>query len=356
VRAFVLTGPGASSVVDLEPPVAAPGQVVVDIARVGVCGTDAEMFSGEMEYLHNRLADYPVRPGHEWSGRVSSVGEGVDPSWVGRRTTGDTQIGCGHCHRCLAGRQHVCEDRHEIGLRRGFHGALAEQMAVPVSALLPLPDVVDDATGAMVEPGGNALRAFRGAALGAGERLLVIGPGTIGLLAAQFAMAHGCEVHVLGVTPASLAFAAGLGVAGAWAAEDLPDLRWDGVVDASNHPSSPALAADLVDAGRRLVYIGLAETPSRLDTRVLAMKDVTAVGVLSASPGLAGTIDLYSSGAVDPRPLIATTVTLDDVDAVLRGRRPDGAGPGPKIQVDPRTMPTARDHEQDDDRRPGRRT
>jgi threonine dehydrogenase-like Zn-dependent dehydrogenase len=345
VRAFVLTGPGRSAVLDVEAPVAGPGQVVVDIARVGVCGTDAEMFSGEMQYLHDGLAAYPVRLGHEWCGTVSAVGEGVDPSWVGRRTTGDTQIGCGRCHRCLAGRQHVCEDRHEIGLRRGLDGALAEQLAVPATCLLALPDEVDDTAGAMVEPGGNALRAVRAADLAAGERLLVIGPGTIGLLATQFALARGCEVHVLGVTPGSLAFASGLGrpgaaVTGAWTAGDLPDLRWDAVVDASNHLSSPALAADLVDAGRRIVLIGLSESPSLLDTRVLAMKDVTAVGVLSASPGLAGAIELYASGAVDPRPLVAATLTLDDVDGHLRGERPAGAGDGPKIHVDPRSRST----------------
>ncbi|NRQ49390.1 zinc-dependent alcohol dehydrogenase [Aeromicrobium stalagmiti] len=336
MRAFVLTGPGKSAVLDVDAPAAGPGQVVVDIARVGVCGTDAEMFSGEMEYLHNGLATYPVRLGHEWCGTVSAVGDGVDPAWIGRRTTGDTQIGCGRCHRCLTGRQHDCDDRHEIGLRRGFDGALAEQMAVPVSALLPLPDSVDDAAGAMVEPGGNALRAVRAADLSPGERLLVIGPGTIGLLAAQIAMAQGCEVHVLGVTPPSLAFAAGLGLTGAWTAADLPDLRWDGVIDASNHPSSPALAAQLVDAGRRVVLIGLSETPSTLDTRLLVMKDVTTVGILSASPGLAGAIELYASGAVDPRLLVAATVTLDDVDATLRGERPEHIGPGPKIHVDPR--------------------
>lgn len=336
MRAFVLTGPAESAVLEVEAPVATPGHVVVDVARVGVCGTDAEMFSGEMEYLHRGLATYPVRLGHEWCGTVSSVGEGVDKSWIGRRTTGDTQIGCGRCHRCLTGRQHVCEERHEIGLRRGFDGALAEQMAVPLSALLPLPDSVDDAAGAMVEPGGNALRAVRAAEVAAGERLLVIGPGTIGLLAAQLAMAQGSEVHVLGVTPASLEFAAGLGVTGAWTSTDLPDLRWDAVIDASNHPSSPALATELVDAGRRVVLIGLAKTSSLIDTRLIVMKDITSIGILSASPGLAGAIDLYASGAVDPRPLIAATLTLDDVDATLRGVRPDQAGPGPKIHVDPR--------------------
>lgn len=336
MRAFVVTGPGESAVEEVDAPVAAAGQVVVDLDRVGVCGTDMEMYSGRMEYLHDGLAHYPLRLGHEWCGTVSAVGPGVDESWLGRRTTGDTQIGCGHCHRCRSGRQYVCDDRYEIGLRRDFPGALAEQMAVPASTLLPLPDTVDAAAGAMVEPGGNALRAVRAVRLDPGERLLVLGPGTIGLLAARFAQAQGCEVHVAGVTAASLEFASALGITGAWTVDDLPDLRWDGVIDASNHPSSPVRAAGLVDAGRRIAYIGLSETPSLLDTRTLAMRDVTAVGVLSASPGLAGAIELYASGEVDPRPLIAATLTLDDVGSVLAGTRPSAAGPGPKIHVDPR--------------------
>jgi len=339
MRAFELVGPGRSVVRDVAPPVAAPGWVVLDIARVGVCGTDMEMFAGTMEYLHTGLATYPVRLGHEWCGTVSSLGEGVDPAWLGRRATGDTQIGCGRCHRCRTGRQHTCADRHEIGLRRDFDGALAEQMTVPASTLLALPDSVDDTAGAMVEPGGNALRAVRAAELGRGERLLVIGPGTIGLLAAMFAVAQGCEVHVLGATQPSLDVARRHAVAGAWTLDELPDLRWDAVIDASNHPSSPALAVELVDAGRRVVLIGLSEAASQLDTRTLVMKDVQAIGVLSASPGLEGAIELYASGAVDPRTLVAATLGLEEVDAVLAGRRPDHAGPGPKIHVDPARLP-----------------
>ncbi len=185
MRAFVVTGPGESAVVDVDPPRtrAGPGRRRRRPRR-RLRHRRGVAYSGEMAYLHNGLAHYPVRIGHEWCGTVSAVGPGVDESWIGRRTTGDTQIGCGHCHRCLTGRQYVCDDRYEIGLRRDFPGALAEQLTVPVRALLPLPDSVYDAAGALVEPGGNALRAVRAAQVGPGERLLVIGPGTIGLLAA----------------------------------------------------------------------------------------------------------------------------------------------------------------------------
>jgi threonine dehydrogenase-like Zn-dependent dehydrogenase len=336
MRAFVVTGPGRSAVQDLPPVPAPPGQVVVDVARVGVCGTDVEFFTGEMAYLHQGHARYPLRLGHEWCGTVSSTGLGVDPTWLGRRVTGDTMLGCGTCSRCLTGRQHVCADRFEIGIRGGFPGALAEQLSVPATALLALPDSIDDTAGALVEPGGNALRAVLAASVSPGDRVLILGPGTIGLLVAQFAAACGVQVHLMGRDEQSLDFARTLGAAGVWSAADVPSLPWDAVIDASNDPALPALALQFVEPGKRVVYIGLAGTPSMIDTRTLALKDVTAVGILSASGGLAGCIDQYAAGAVDPRPLVAATVGLSDVGAVLGGWRPDGAGPGPKIHVDPR--------------------
>jgi len=332
----VLTAPRRYEVQDIAPPSAGAGEVVVDVHRVGVCGTDVEFFTGEMPYLHDGQAEFPIRLGHEWCGVVVEVGDGVDERWVGRRVTGDTMLGCGTCRRCQRGSQHVCAFRFEVGVRGGFPGGLAERLAVPVTSLHKLPDAVDDVLGALVEPGGSALRAVWAAGLSPGDRLLVLGPGTIGLLVALFAQAQGAEVHLLGLTAPSLGYARTLGFNGVWAAQDLPDLPFDAVIDASNAPSLPAKALDLVEPSKRVVYVGLAVSPSLADTRKLVLKDVTAVGILSASPGLAGTIDLYASGSVDPRPLVAATVGLDGVGAILAGERPSGAGPGPKIHIDPR--------------------
>src|SRR5206468_723177 len=248
---------------------------------------------------------------------------------------GDTMLGDQTCRRCRRGRQHVCEHRQEVGIRGGRAGALAERLAVPAWSLHVLPDAVDEVLGALVEPGGNAWRAAQATGLGAGDRALVIGPGTIGLLTAMFLRAAGAEVHLLGVTEPSLAFARGLGFAEAWTRETVPDLPFDAVVDASTAPGSPAQALELVEPGGRLVCIGIAGTASTVDTRRLVLEDVTAVGILSASPGLAAAIDAYATGAVDPRPLVAATVGLDAVGAVLAGRRPEGSG-GPKVHVDPR--------------------
>ena len=336
MKAFVLTGPSRSEIQDVPDPRAGAGQAVVDVARVGICGTDAEFFTGQMEYLRQGHARYPMVLGHEWCGTVSAVGQGVDESWLGRRVTGDTMLGCGRCARCRSGRHHVCEDRSEIGIRGAFPGALAEKLIVPATALHPLPDTVDDTAGAMVEPGGNSLRSFNAAGVEPGERLLVIGPGTIGLLVAQFAVAHSVNVHLAGRPGRSLDFARELGIGSASTLADLPDLPFDAVVDASNADMVPSRAVALVEPGRRVVFVGLAGNPSLVDSRDIALKDVTAVGILGGSAGLAGTIEAYGSGAVDPRPLVATVVGLEQTHEILTGWRPREAGPAPKIQVDPR--------------------
>ncbi|MFM9500472.1 alcohol dehydrogenase catalytic domain-containing protein, partial [Streptomyces galilaeus] len=87
MRALVITAPGAAEVREVPEPAAGPGEVVVDVRRAGICGTDVEFFTGDMAYLRSGDAAYPIRIGHEWAGRVSAVGDGVDPAWLGSRVT-----------------------------------------------------------------------------------------------------------------------------------------------------------------------------------------------------------------------------------------------------------------------------
>lgn len=331
MKALVLKGACDAAVLDVEPPAAAPGWVVVDVHLAGVCGTDVEFYTGEMQYLHDGLSHYPMRLGHEWMGTVSAVGEGVDPAWLGKRVTGDTMLGCGECKRCRTGRQHVCAQRDELGISGDTHGALAEQVTVPATSLRVLPDSVDDTAGALVEPGGNSFRSVEAAGLEPGDRVLITGAATISLLCAMFARAKGAEVHILGRSPRSLEFARSVGFENAWDDETLPDLPWDAVIEASNGPQMPARAVELVEPGKKVVFVGLAGSPSLLDTRVMALADVTAVGILSASPGLDGTIAAYAAGDVVPHPLVAATLPLEAAADVLAGKRPPGAGPGPKF-------------------------
>ena len=335
MRALVISGPGQASIEEVPAPVAGPGQVVVDVHRVGVCGTDAAFFDGGMPYLATGQARYPLRPGHEWCGAVFSVGDGVDPDLLGRRVTGDTMLGCRQCDRCRRGRQHICENRFEVGVLGGWDGAVAEQVLVPANSLHRLPDAVDDTAGAMVEPGANARRAADVANITAGTRVAVFGPGTIGLLAAAFARSLGAEVHVMGRSPSGLQLARDLGFR-TWAPDEVPGVLFESVIDATNSPGIPATALELVEPGGRVICVGLAATPSVIDTRQLVLRDVTVIGHLSGSPAMAATIASYADGGVEPGALVAATVGLEQAPAVVAGWRPDDAGPAPKIHLDPR--------------------
>jgi threonine dehydrogenase-like Zn-dependent dehydrogenase len=210
---------------------------------------------------------------------------------------------------------------------------LAERLSYPAAYLHPLPDAVSDAAGALVEPAGNALRSVWGADLSAGDRVLVLGAATIGLLVALFARAAGAEVHLMGRSARSLAFARSLGFEDTWTEDTLPDLPWDAVIDASNAKHLPAKALELVEPGKRVVYVGLAGSPSLIDTRTLVLKDVTVVGILGASQGLDAAIAAFADGSVDPEPLVSAVVGLDDLAGVLAGETPVDAGPGPKVHV-----------------------
>jgi len=333
VRAVVIDGPRSARVTDVDPPVPAAGQVVVDVHRAGICGTDAELFSAELAYFGQGKSRFPLRPGHEWCGVVSALGVGVDEAWLGARVTGDTMLGCGRCHRCRAGNGHVCADRHEIGITN-WPGALAEKLPVPVASLYRLPATVDDRAGALVEPGGNAARAVAAAHAGPGKRILVCGPGTIGLLAVAFASAAGADVDVLALDAGRRELTARHGANKHWTASDPPAGGYDAVIDCTNDRAVPGALLTLVEPAGRVVYIGISWQPSFVDTRDLVLNDITAVGILGASAGLATAIEHYADGRVVPGDLAAVTVGLDRAPEALAGLL--DPHPGTKIHIDPR--------------------
>jgi 2-desacetyl-2-hydroxyethyl bacteriochlorophyllide A dehydrogenase len=333
MRALIIDGTKSASVQRVPVPVPGPHQAVVDVHRVGICGTDVELFTRELPYFEQGKSRFPLCPGHEWCGTVSAVGTDADEGWAGARVTGDTMLGCGHCRRCASGRHHVCADRSEIGIT-GWPGALAEKLLVPVGSLYRLPDSVDDRDGALVEPGGNALRAVLAAQAGPGKRLLIWGPGSIGLLAAAFARAAGADVDVVGLDPGREELAKSFGATHYWTAADPPAGTYDGVIDCSGDAEVPALALRYVEPAGRMVYIGLAGKASPIDSRDVALNDITAVGILGASAGLASAIEHYADGRVDPGPLAQVVVGLDRGPEALAGRLDPGAGT--KIHIDPR--------------------
>lgn len=320
-------------------PVPSPGELLVEVERVGICGTDVELYTGKMAYIDQGFTTFPIRLGHEWTGRVIATGDSADGEWIGKRVTGDTMLGCGKCEYCRGGHHWVCQNRFEVGIRDGWPGALAELMVVPTRFAHEVPEQVSVAAAALLEPGGNSLRAVRAARIEQGQKILVLGSGTIGLLAAQFALAEGAEVHVGGVREGSLVLARALGVQHTWQLDELATSdadRFDAVIEATSNELMPALAVRLAKPAGRVVFIGLSSAPSFVDTREIALKDIMAIGILSASPGLAGAIEHFADGSVVPDAIVSEVVSLEEVVERLAGGRGMNAGPGPKVHVDPR--------------------
>ena len=179
-RALVVDRPGEIALVEraeLEP---GPGEVVLRPAFCGVCGTDLELLDGDLDPAYVR---YPVTIGHEWSGVVEAVGPGVEGVEAGDRCVAEGIVPCGDCSNCRAGATNTCDVYDEIGFTR--EGGASDQVLVPARLVHRLADEVALEGAALVEPSSVVLRALQKANPLAGARVVVIGDGTIALLAAH---------------------------------------------------------------------------------------------------------------------------------------------------------------------------
>lgn len=127
MKAFVVTAPFQAEIQDVPNPIAKAGEVVVKISRVGICGTDVEFFNGSMPYLHDGQAKFPIRIGHEFTGTVVRVGEGVDDKWIGKRVVGDVMMGCGKCSRCNDGANTPAKIGMKLELEMALMGRLLKR-------------------------------------------------------------------------------------------------------------------------------------------------------------------------------------------------------------------------------------
>jgi L-iditol 2-dehydrogenase len=180
----VMTQPGVIEFRDIPRPAAGPGQVLVRMRRIGVCGSDIHVYHGTHPYT-----GYPVVQGHEVAGIVAETGAGVTGLAPGDLVTFTPQVTCGECYPCRHGMYHICESLKVMGFQTG--GAAQEYFPVDAGKILKLPANVSLDQAAMVEPISVAVHALRRGGDVAGKRVLVLGAGTIGNLVAQVARASG---------------------------------------------------------------------------------------------------------------------------------------------------------------------
>jgi len=257
-------GVGFIELLDMPEPVPGPGEVVIEVASCGICGTDLHILHDEFPYWP------PVILGHEFSGVVVDAGPGTNHFKTGERVVCEPHTeACGHCYLCRAGDIHICPMKRAPGW--GVHGAFARYIKYPERLLHRIPDHMSFDQGAVVEPAANAVHdVIERARLQAGDFVVVLGPGPIGLLSALAARAGGARRVVVAGTPGDeavrLARARALGLDAVNVAEtnlleyvrDLTaGIGADLVVEASGSPKAAALTPDLLRRKGRVCVIGM---------------------------------------------------------------------------------------------------
>jgi L-iditol 2-dehydrogenase len=186
----VMTQPGKIEFSDVPRPSAKAGEVVIEVKRIGVCGSDIHVFHGLHPYT-----SYPVVQGHEVSGVIAEVGEGVSGLAVGNKAVFMPQVTCGTCYPCRSGMYHICDQLKVMGFQTS--GAAQEFFPVPADMVLRLPESISLDEAAMIEPVSVAVHALARAGSVEGMRVVVLGAGTIGSLVAQVAQASGAKAVML---------------------------------------------------------------------------------------------------------------------------------------------------------------
>ncbi len=204
MKAVVIREPGNISLQDVDIPQPGPDFVRIKVKAAAICATDLEVLDG------NIPANYPLIPGHEWSGIVDAVGSEKYNHWLGKRVIGSSDIVCLTCDACRSGNWRYCKEFEEIGFRR--NGAYAEYAIMPAYGLCELPENVSFEQGALCEPLGVALGTLEKANAKFGDTCLIIGAGSIGLCMLAAAKAMGMkDIVVCATTKGRLDIAGRLG-------------------------------------------------------------------------------------------------------------------------------------------------
>lgn len=339
MRALVVDRPGMSAVRQVPEPVPGPGEVLVEVAAAGICGSDLEVLDGRRPAAY---VDYPVVPGHEWAGRVLAAGPGVKDVGPGDPVVAEGLRACGVCDRCAEGRTNICTAAYaETGFTHP--GALAERLLVPAGLLHRLPANRPVEPAALLEPAACVASGLLEAGMPLpGSRVAVVGDGPLGLLALLLLRTTTpAELVLVGARPARSAFGPGCGATQVVAATDRAALaglagRFDMAVEASNAPAGSATAVSLLRRGGSAVLLGIsgARQPV-IDPDTVTLNQLRLQGGFAASRNAwRWVVRLYSEGILDPAPLVTHHFPLEEVEGAFAALTASDGG-AVKILVHP---------------------
>ena len=316
-------GPGLTLVDKRVRPVG-EGDVVLEVAAAGICGTDIHILDDEFPYTP------PVTLGHEFSGVVAEVGSAVDPGWLGARVVSEAFYStCGHCGPCRTGRLNLCSEKLPLGTK--LDGGFAARVVAPARNLHRIPDWLDLTEAALAEPLACVCNSLCDpGVVQPGDRVAVVGPGTIGQLAAQVARAAGGTVLLIGTERDAerLALAQSLGFDVARADErDRIEAHGGGlgadvVVECSGAEAGIHLALELTRRMGRYVQIGHAGRDVRIPFDLISYRELIVRAGQGAPPrAWTRAMSVIDSRALDLGVLISEVAPLEDFARVFEDVR-----------------------------------
>jgi len=324
VKVVALAAPGRMEVRDVPEPDPVAGEVVVEVAYCGVCGSDLHEYASNAPSLRAAGVFQPVM-GHEFSGAVARVGAGVDSLSVGDAVVVHPGGPCGDCYFCRSGSQNLCATQVGTGYRH--QGAYAERVVVRADQALRLPDASWLERAALTEPLAVALRAVNRGALRAGETVFIAGGGPIGMLSVLAARHKNAGMIIVSEpAPSRREAALGLGATHVIDPAEVASVKvreltdWLGCDLAVECVGIGATMDDCLAStrrGGRIVVAGAFEQPYSVNLLNLLLQEHSIAGTFGYASEFEQARDLIVSGAIDVRPLITGHVSLDELPAMF---------------------------------------
>ena len=323
MRAAVLVEPGRIEMEERPVPLAAPGDVLVRVSRVGVCGSDTHY------YRHGRVGsfvvDAPLVLGHEAAGTIVSVGAGVDPSRIGQRVSIEPQRPDPDSEETRRGDYHLCPHMRFFATPP-VDGAFCEYVTIGAAFAHAVPAAITDDAAALCEPLSVGIAAIRKARMDRGARVLIAGAGPIGIVVAQVARAYGAgEIVVSDPDGARRARALDFGataVLDPGADDETP--RVDAFVDASGAPAAVAAGIRAVRPAGTVVLVGSGAESMTLPTQLIQNREIVLTGVFRYANTWPDAIALVESGRVDLDAMVTAHFPLEQAAEALDSDRMPG--------------------------------
>lgn len=316
MKQAVMTAPGQIEIRSAGVPQPGPGEVLLRIRRIGVCGSDVHVFHGKHPYT-----PYPVVQGHEFSATVEQVGEGVRGLAVGSKVTAMPQLFCGVCAPCRRGDYHICDQLKVQGFQAP--GCAQELWTTSAEMIIPLPEAFSFEQGALVEPLAVAAHATARAGDLRGHRVAVLGAGPVGNLVAQVAKARGAQVMITDISDHRLEIARQCGL------EQTSNAGREGLKDAARRifgadgfdvafecvgaEATMTAAVENIEKGGTIVVVGVFGEKPRVDMGLVQDRELNLHGTLMYKrEDYLLAVELIESGQVATEPLMSKHFAMDD--------------------------------------------